>query len=282
VWRGEGIRQTLADHVVAEKAARLYGMGDTHVEYAGGCEGENPLYVVESGDKRCTLRLYSEEYDLDRIRSERALLDSLAGAGLGVPVAVATAAGDVIARLEWPEHPTRRHAVLCPWIEGTPVQLVPAAERTDAFIADLGEFVGRLHERGAGFKAPPWFVADRKDDDSVARAAAAAGTDEARDLAPRVVSLLDEISEEGPASGMLHGDLTSLNTLYDGAAFTAIDWGGFGWGYFARDLALMCRAGVHESQHAAFFEGYGRVQPIAQRVLANIDTLVHASRIRLL
>ena len=266
-WRGyrDGGRSTLRDHKTVEAIARAYGFDDAEIAYAGGCEGS--LYLIEADEQRYTLRLYAKDYD--RVRSELCWLESLKGARIDVLENVPTPDGANILKNNDPSNVERAYAVLYRWIEGRPFQLVSDEEKTSEFIAQFGEFVGRMHEHGHGFEPPEWFVAPHQSSETIQQHIAAAEDGEARKVGEQLLPLINALGDD--SYGVVHNDLTSLNAIYGNGRFSAIDWGGFQWGYFATDLALLCCEELTNEQYAPFFDGYRRIRSLSDVFTENVE-----------
>jgi Ser/Thr protein kinase RdoA (MazF antagonist) len=264
------IAALLRDHDTAAAMAREYGLDGARVEYAGGCDGDSPLYLVVADCTRYTLRLHHRDRPYGRVRSECVWLDTLRASGVGVPDTVRAADGRAIVEIPDALDGRRDHAVVHTWVDAAPLQLIPGEEKVARLYERVGEAIGRMHGASESFCPPEWFQAPTRGLAAVTPAMAEAGDAHGAAMS-RLVPALEPLSHGYPDSGLIHGDLTGLNVLDGPEGVCIVDWGGLRWGYFAADIALFFADEVAEGLREAFAAGYERVRPLPALSAETID-----------
>ncbi len=80
--------------------------------------------------------------------------------------------------------------------------------------------------------------------------------------------------------GLIHGDPSFGNVLFDGEILYLIDFDDFGYGYYVFDLAVGL-AGAwgkpdFEENRAALFEGYGQIRELSQAEMGAVPAAMAA------
>ena len=269
------------DQVLAAacRALPAWGRSASRVELLARSENLSCAVVCDDGS-RFVLRLHRPGYN-ERIEleSEVAWVRSLAGAGVAVPLAVATAEGAHYVTVDVGGE--RREAGLVAWVDGSPVAELVGDSQADlaTWFCQIGEMAGRIRTHTEQWEPPDWFVRRRWDADGLVGARPLWGRFwECADLEPPVRDLLGDARTElharvsglddGPANfGLIHADLNLGNLLLDDDRLTVIDFDDAGFGFHAYELAVALQplwgSPGYEVARTALLEGYRSSHEIA-------------------
>jgi len=267
-------------------------------------QSENAVFRVEApGGDVYALRVHRDGYhDLAELESEHVWTAELARAGLPVPDAVSTRAGEPYATVAFGSTATR-HVGLVKWIDGVALSdfLKASGEPSEVVrcFEQLGRLIAGFHDCTEKWTPPPGFRRHAWDTDGLVGEhpfwdrfwEIRAATDADRSRLLRIRNVVHErlsALDRGPdVYGMIHADLHANNVLVDGERLSVIDFddAGFGWYVFDLAVALYDRLDVfhHSNPHFAaardaLFEGYGAVRPLSaeQRELFPLFLLIRA------
>jgi len=268
--------------IIDERLAMLMHSVDTTFEVKAGTGG---AHAAATGmPARYVLRIYRPEIRENVVRSELRWLEALVrDEKLGVPEPVATKDGALVATASAEGVPGSRYCVLFRWVEGEfrDSTLTPEA------VGRAGEFMARLHRYNERFVVPDDFERPRYDIDGLignsavvppGRFDALISRRDQEMLQEAAAIIREELRDlgEGPeVFGLIHGDLTHDNYLFQGEEVRAIDFADFGWGYYLYDLVTgFLRLSDREDfpvLEKTFLEGYDRVKPLAEKHLEYLE-----------
>jgi Ser/Thr protein kinase RdoA (MazF antagonist) len=257
---------------------------------------ENTVFAVTSGDgRRAVLRVHRPGYrsDLD-IHCELAWMRHLDSRGITTPQALATREGDLVVTVAGRGVPEARQCDLMEWVEGSPPGTLEGgvADSDDAvreLYRAVGDVAARMHtlveawERPVPFSRPAWDVATlvgdsptfgRFEDLDVISAEQMAVLVPARDR------VRQRLSELGPASALIHGDLVPDNILLDGRTMRIIDFDDFGWSWVGFEMATslfpLQISGGFEAGLEGYLEGYRGVRAFPEAELELLPDMLLA------
>ncbi|MGR3636920.1 MAG: phosphotransferase enzyme family protein [Shimia sp.] len=235
---------------------------------------------------RAALRLHRPGYQSDNaIRSELWWSEALVAAGMVVPQAIRTTAGDVLAT------GGARVASLLTWLEGAPlgegdVPLAMDAGRQEKLHEGLGAELARLHVASDAMTKPEDFTRSVLDSDALLGETPSWGrfwenpslkAEEAKLLLSARMALHEAIgghTDEGDF-GLIHGDALRENVLVDGDAVRLIDFddGVFGFRMYELGVAMSQNWDQpnREDLAAALLHGYSTVRPLPSGAAALLD-----------
>jgi Ser/Thr protein kinase RdoA (MazF antagonist) len=253
---------------------------------------ENAVFAVAlQGTRKGVLRIHRRGYQSEEaIWSELWWLDSLAGAGLGVPRPERTDDGAFLALCA-----DGRAASVLTWVEGarlgasgTPLDGAP--EEQMRHYASVGRAVGQLHVAAdrlalpACFRRPHWDIDGllgtaplwgRFWDHPAASEAEALLMQEARRYARERLS---DYAAGGADWGLIHADLLRENILFDGRHAHLIDFDDSGFGFRLYDLGTALSQNLEEPAlneiATGLVEGYATQRPLTDDDLAMLPVFV--------
>lgn len=255
----------------ARRAVDIYGIRSARVRLVA--QRHNIVFaVVSSAGDRYALRMARPSYrSIPELEAEAAWLSELSSDGsLVVPEPVPTVRGPYTATVE--QGGCFRNFLLFRWVKGRRAQriTVPAA-------AAVGALLAHLHHRAERSSRPPEFERPIYDLRGVTGAAIGADPQVARsklraedlavldDAAARVGECLGRIDRLPQTWGLVHGDLTLGNLVFDKGAPRPIDFDDLGWGYYGYDVAATYLALPRGSPgvRQAFLQEYRRVREVS-------------------
>jgi Ser/Thr protein kinase RdoA (MazF antagonist) len=229
---------------------------------------ENHVFEMALPSGRAALRLHRGGYQAPQaIRSELWWCARLAEAGLPVPAALPTPAGDLLVQL-----PDGRHASAIAWMAGEALgaanhpfsQLLPKVLQ---IYENLGALLARIHQATDTFTLPESFTRPRWDRDGLvgenpfwgrfwehpaATAAQRTCLIRARD------ALRERLTDD---VGLIHADVLRENVLVTGITVSLIDFDDCGFGFRLYDLGTALAQTVYHPQQGeirdALMAGYG-------------------------
>ncbi len=260
-------------HRFAEVAAAQFGLQEVHIEYAGGIDWENPLFMVDHEKQRFGLRLHDPDADEIEIHSLVLWLSRLRQeANLVVPEALPGPDGESIQRVS-KDGEKPRHCVLYRWLEGKVLANFPATDITSKIIEKLGISVALLHQHAASFEPPGWFTQPRYDietfrgqleercaDESLSQSQRA----ELKEIGRRRLQMMAEWGEEREVFGLIQPDLSGLNVLVHGEEIRIIDFQECKWAHYLPNILQVFNRTLwnKKSAYPIFLEAYQRVRPL--------------------
>ncbi|KPA20389.1 Homoserine kinase [Shimia sp. SK013] len=248
---------------------------------------ENIVFEAKDSEGgRAALRLHRPGYQSDNaIRSELWWSEALVAAGMVVPQAIRTTAGDVLAT------GGARVASLLTWLEGAPlgegdVPLAMDPGRQETLHEALGAELARLHVASDAMTKPEDFTRSVLDADALLGETPSWGrfwenpslkAEEAKLLLSARMALHEVIgnrTDEGDF-GLIHGDALRENVLVDGNAVRLIDFddGVFGFRMYELGVAMSQNWDQpnREDLATALLRGYGTVRPLPSGAAALLE-----------
>jgi Ser/Thr protein kinase RdoA (MazF antagonist) len=170
-------------------------------------------------------------------------LDGLNADGFTVPEAIAAFEGEPIIAVAVPEVPEQRNCTLLTWIAGPRVRKQPTPKEAWR----IGYQIVRLHRHASGFPTPNGFTRPSWDPDSLVdhswhacwRRLSSSRVRLTQEIADRFQSVAADLGHGNEVFGLIHGDFTFENVLFDRGEARVIDFDDCGRGYFLYDIATL-------------------------------------------
>lgn len=240
---------------------------------------ENAVFsAVRSDGKRVALRVHRHAYHSDEeLRSELQWMQALDRAGVAVPEAIPSAAGEEFVLVSTSDIPEPRQVDMLGWLDGQPVGAVESAQSADAeamaaIYFEAGRLAAQLHNQAASWQTPANFARHAWDADGLIGEEPFWGrfweldllNDEQVALIQRArVKARQELEAFGQTPqnySLIHADFVPENLLKEDGQLKLIDFddAGFGWHMFELATALYFHidADYYESIRSALFDGY--------------------------
>ena len=239
----------------------------------------NTSFRVQQDSRQWYLRVYNPgRHDRSAIESELLFLEALTEGGFPAPRPLRRRSGGML----WEASPSAAAGAIrvsvCSWLAGETVQ----HDRTPGHYASLGMVLAGLHEFSAQWKPPDGFVRPRCDSEGIYGTLGASGSmvtrgweridsplradleDARRALEQAEVAVGTDCSRHG----LIHGDPSFGNVLFDGELPHLIDFDDLGYGHYVFDLAVVLAGAwgkpAFEENRAALLESYGQVRELSQ------------------
>jgi Ser/Thr protein kinase RdoA (MazF antagonist) len=203
----------------------------------------NLVYRFERGDRPSVLRLIrSDKRSADMIEAELDWLRHLQAHGVPVAIPVASQSGQLVESVAGRDGATW-NAVVFPFIDGRPPDLVASGVLDGRRISRAGELLGRIHELGGSFVPRDGRMRFRWPEVDLPALAAEHVPEAYRPLVERIgetwqwLSTLPRTAEAG--FGLIHGDFWAKNLLEVGDRIHVIDFDAACYGWKQLDLAHM-------------------------------------------
>ena len=255
---------------IATRALQAYNiqpLGLTFLQHS-----ENITFRVEAGQGLFLLRLHvpvtpsfgNHGENKAAVNSEMLWLQALRKAKFPVPPPVAARDGEFVTQVEGV------NATLLKWQSG---ELLTLETETEDTAAQLGTFIGKLHQHSMQWKLPRGFTRPRRDALYFENAMLALRPAvEDRRIAEKDYTALRtsiswltgeirNLSQTRITSGLLHGDLHRGNFLLQRGKIKLIDFSMSAFGHFAYDLGT-CLSNVRSIHHPVFLEHYTEYCPM--------------------
>lgn len=247
----------------------------------------NSSFRVQHESGEWYLRIYHPtRHDIVLIESELVWLEVLGGRGFRVPRPRRTLEQALVWGQEGGVYSDRHWIAVWTWLTGQPM---PNEERRPDHFFRVGSLLGRLHNVAASWSPPPGFRRPRCDAEGVY----GEGSEQAwrrmpvplrSDLVRAREALQQAEAEIGWGSdryGLVHGDPSFGNILFDRDEPALIDFDDCGYGHYLYDLAVVLagawgKAGFAEKR-SALLEGYREVRALSA---AEVTTLPAAMAAR--
>ncbi len=275
-------------HIVAEEALKRYGLSDARLRVLA--QGHNQVYRVDVPTKgRFVLRMNTRSRISDSaIVSQLNWLKALApDATLVVPEPVPLPDGALYTTVEVAGVPQPWRCVVLRWVDGR-----HARTATPAHMAAMGRTIAHLHRQSRQFGLPPGFTCPRYDWAHLFGPTSLLGSTYGHTLmCPEDYTVLlrarDKISaamrawgEQPNYFGIIHGDLSTSNFVFQQGQAHLIDFDEFGLGYYLFDLMCTLMWSVDRDDYRvlrdALLSAYQRVQPLPQTTSEQLDVFLAA------
>ena len=288
-----GDRRSSVDH--RSPKASLYELAEASLpafDLAGGSllllqDLENSSFRVQHDRGQWYLRIYDpDRHGTSAIESELTFLEALSASGLPAPRPLRRGSDGFL----WVASPSPAAEAIrvsvCSWLPGETLQ----HDRTPGHYASLGTVLAGLHEFSTQWKPSDGFVRPRCDSEGIYGTLGASGSMVTRGWDNIDSSLRADLEhgrwalEQAEASigtdcsryGLIHGDPSFGNVLFDGELPHLIDFDDLGYGHYVFDLAVVL-AGAwgkpdFDESRAALLEGYRRGRELTQAELEALPT----------
>ena len=246
---------------------------------------ENAVFEMAVPGGRAALRLHRQGYqDAEAIRSELWWCAALAQAGVNVPAALPSHAGDLLVTLS-----SGRLASAIDWVDGEPLgEAGKPFDRPLPMIlqrhAALGRLIAQFHAATDRLDLPQTFTRPRWDIPGLVGEAPFWGrfwehpeaSAAQREILLAARSLLRnrlEMHEKNNPVGPIHADVLRENVLVNDRSLWLIDFDDSGWGFRLHDLGTVLSQNLYEPAYEdirdALMTGYGT----ADRAMVELFTL---------
>lgn len=280
-----GDRRSSVDH--RSPKASLYEYAEASLpdfDLAGGSlrllqDLVNSSFRVQHDRGQWYLRVYDpNRHSTSAIESELLFLEALSASGHRAPRPLRKG-GDGFLWVTSPSPAAEAIRVsVCSWLPGETLQ----HDRTPGHYASLGMVLAGLHEFSAQWKPPDGFVRPRCDSEGIYGTLGPSGSMVTRGWesidSPLRADLEDaqRALEQAEAAmgtdcsryGLIHGDPSFSNVLFDGELPYLIDFDDFGYGHYVFDVAVVLAGAwgkpAFEENRAALLENYGQVRELSQ------------------
>lgn len=229
---------------VALSAIRKYDLEWDNIQFIQ--LSDTITYKIEtSTDNNYLLRIHSDRFSREEIRSELLLLQALnKSKDLKVTEGMANCDGIYVLDIETETGYRRPYITMMRWIEGEKA----AGEFTDSQAYNMGVLMSRLHEAAKDFNPPSDFVRPTWGVESFKREMAKLeryyerflseeGWKLYQDAGEKVVSQLTTMHPSEHNYGLIHADLHTGNMVFEDNQPYPIDFGRCGYGYYLYDMA---------------------------------------------
>ena len=266
----------MTDPAIVRAALTAYGLDGASIEVLQ--DFVNASFRVAVGDQAYSLRVYAQDRrERPEVESEMRWL--------------AAVAADSVIPCPWPlrladghyawEAPGACFVTVASLVEGG---LIPNAERTPEHFGLVGAMLAKLHlfsgrwQTPAGFTRPRCdadgiFAGDHQELDAKLRCDLARAKQELRQAE-------DAIGRDAAAYGLVHGDPSFSNILFDGDRPALIDFDDCGFGHYAFDLAVVLAGAWGKPRYAvnraALLDGYQEIRRLSGAELAAFPALMAA------
>lgn len=295
IHTADGVKSLLQKRRFAATACVVRGLREVRLEHAGGFDGGNMLFIVDTREGRFTMRVHSSRTDVDALRSQLFWLTALRKeANLEVPEPVPAPDGSLFQPISLKDSDERRFCVLFRWMEGERFEYIPEEKRTPAMIENYGEFVARLHQQAESFIVPKWFRASRRDREGFRQQLESSfkeqwlelGKDlseselaKYKEIGLKVLQTMDEMGEGSEVFGLCHNDIAAWNVLFHGDQPRLIDFQNWGYGYYLADMLRAMHLALKPSQYETFLRGYQCVRPLPERFAERSEIFMAGHRV---
>ncbi len=185
-----------------------------------------------------------------------------------------------------------RYHVLFAWLDA---RFVPTRDQDGIAAAQVGTFIGRLHQHARSFVPGPDFRRRRLDAEhifdwtAIDAAQHAYGIFSAADRTlfeethHRTRQVFGRLDARSTSFGLIHADLIWKNYFFHDCGVGAVDFEDCGWGYYLYDLAPTL-VGYYDEPHyaalrAGLLAGYRRVCALPSDDESLVDTLMAARHV---
>ncbi|OPA77413.1 aminoglycoside phosphotransferase [Paenibacillus selenitireducens] len=236
-------------------------------------------YKIEtSAAEKYLLRIHSDRWSKDEIRSELMLLQALRqGAGLTVPEGLASRDGSCVLEVDTEEGYRRPYVTIMRWVEGDSMQ----GEMTDSDAYSMGVMAGKLHDAAAQFAPPSHFVRPSWGAESFreelgrlekyyARFLSEAAWGAYQAAANQILASLVRMPKNRDNYGLIHADLHTGNIVFHEGKPYPIDFGRCGYGYYLYDIASTI-LGLYPQHREVFLQGYEQVRRLTEEDLELLE-----------
>lgn len=251
----------------------------------------NTSFRVQHDSRQWYLRIYNpDRHNTSAIESELLFLEALTKGGFPAPRPLRKRSDGMLwVASQSPVVDAIRISVYS-WLPGEILQ----HDRTPRHYANLGTVLARLHEFSTKWNPPAGFGRPRCDSGGIYGNHGASGSQVMRgwdnidrplrsDLedAKRALEQAENaIGMDCGHYGLIHGDPSFGNVLFDGERPYLIDFDDFGYGHYVFDLAVIL-AGAwgkpdFEENRAALFEGYRQIRELSQAEMGAVPAAMAA------
>ena len=245
-----------------------------------------------SSDKQVVMRFHRPGYnELAELNSEVVWVQSLAAAGIPVPSALQTPAGDYYCSVDIGSADSHQQRIVgvVEWVHGQPLgtALTSASHDVVTHYETIGALAAKIRCHSHLWEPPENFMRRRWDIEGLLGENPLWGrfwevhslTDKQKEVFGDARNVLREglgaLSTEPDRFGLIHSDLHLGNIMRSGDELTIIDFDDAGFGWFAHEIAVALHPGLGESWFAsarqAFLEGYCSIYELEIDEIRSID-----------
>lgn len=261
---------------IAHAALTAYGLDGASIEVLQ--DFVNASFRVTLGGQSYSLRVYApDRREHPEVESEMRWLAAVAADGvIPCPRPLRLAGG----HYAW-EAPRACFVTAASWIDG---DVIPNAERTPEHFRLVGAMLAKLHLFSGRWQTPDGFTRPRCDAEGIfAEDRQQLAAELRRDLVQAEKELRqaeDAIGRDAAAYGLIHGDPSFSNILFDGDRPALIDFDDCGFGHYCFDLAVVLAGAWGKPRYAvnraALFDGYQGIRKLSGAELAAFPALMAA------
>lgn len=261
---------------IVHAALIAYGLAGASIEVLQ--DFVNASFRVTLGGRSYSLRVYApDRRERPEVESEMRWLAAVSADGaIPCPRPLRLADGHYV----W-EAPRARFVTAASWIDG---DVIPNAERTPEHFRLVGAMLAKLHLFSGRWQTPDGFTRPRCDADGIfAGDRQQLAAELRRDLVRAEQELRqaeDAIGRDAAAYGLIHGDPSFSNILFDSDRPALIDFDDCGFGHYAFDLAVVLAGAWGKPRYAvnraALLDGYQGIRRLSGAELGAFPALMAA------
>lgn len=261
---------------IVHAALAAFGLEGASIEVLQ--EFVNASFRVTLGGQSYSLRVYApDRRGHPEVESEMRWLAAVAVDGvIPCPRPLRLADG----HYAW-EASKARFVTAASWIDG---DVIPNAERTPEHFGLVGAMLAKLHVFSGRWQTPDGFTRPRCDADGIfAEHHQQLAAELRRDLVQAEQELRqaeEAIGRDAAAYGLIHGDPSFSNILFNGDRPALIDFDDCGFGHYSFDLAVVLAGAWGKPRYAvnraALLDGYQTIRRLSGAELAAIPALMAA------
>lgn len=238
----------------ASKALDAFGVTPSSLRLHALAENVTFQVTDASDGGLYALRLHRPGYHtLSELESEKVWTTMLANAGVSVPTARSTSAGEFLVLIDAGNGLESRYAGLAEWVPGQPLsqwmKAQPTAATQQSMMQILGRMLARLHTISSQWRAPAGFQRPHLDREALLGprphwgpfwdhpVLSAAERELVLAARTKLLHRLADLDKSAETYGMVHADLHSDNVIADGSSLAIIDFDDAAYGWYHYDIA---------------------------------------------
>lgn len=265
----EYLDSLLQEFELVGKAIAGYALSNPEIEYAGGCDGCDPLYIIKSDGKKYSLRLYDSRRDPSAIKAEIFWQKKLIENEIPVGEIIKDSNEDELHL----EESSGRFCVVRNWIYGELLFNVETKKRPENLTEQIGELLAKMHKISEEIQLPADVLTEKRDYNYYQKLfneyqKNEFASEEERNkfilVSEQFLQSLTDQRQDSVSHGLVHGDITYRNLIYSNEKLIPIDFMSVRHDHYLVDIAQLFHCDLKEQDYEKFWTGYKKIKTVPE------------------
>jgi len=265
----EYLDNLLQEYELVAKAIAGYAFTNPEIEHAGGCDSLDPLYIIKSGEKKHSLRLYDIRRDPSAIKAEIFWQKKLIENEIQIGEIIKDSNENELHL----EESSGRFCVVRNWIYGEPLFNIETKKRPENLTEQIGELLAKMHKISDEIQLPADVLIEKRDysyyqnlfnDYKNNEFASEEERNKFIVASEQFLQTLTDHGQDSVSHGLVHGDITYRNLIYSNEKLIPIDYISVRHDHYLTDIAQLFHCDLTEQDYEKFWTGYKKIKAVPE------------------